>query len=197
MQQELFAYIERYLPLSAAEKEALVQLDIFHQFPKGTVLLRAGERSQRAYFVLHGCLRSYRVVDGEERTTDLCTEAEGLTPPCVMDKGPSDRYVVCLEDAVLVVSDVSMEPLIFQRFPRFETLCRIMGEELLQKNQQAFADFRDHTPEQRYLHLTQSRPDLIQRVPQQYLASYLGITPESLSRIRKRIAKPEAQRRVS
>lgn len=192
MQQELFAYIERYMPLSDTERQALVELDIFHQYPKGTVLLSAGERSRCAYFVLKGCLRAYRVVDGAERTTDLCTEAEGLTPPCVADNSPSDRYVVCQEDAMLVVSDVAMERVIFERFPRFETLCRILSEELLLKNQQAFVDFKERTPEQRYLHLVRHRPDLVQRVPQHHLASYLGIALESLSRIRKRIARQKS-----
>lgn len=190
MQQELFAFIDQYMPLTAEEKQALVGLDIFHSFPKGTVLRRAGERWERSYFVLKGCLRSYRVVGGEERTVDLCTESEGITPPWVADQARSDLYVMCLEDVLLVVADERMEQAMFERFPRFETLCRIVSEKQLVKNKQDFADFKDRTPEERYVHLQENRPDLIQRVPQQHLASYLGMTPESLSRIRKRIARP-------
>ncbi|MBL7952084.1 MAG: Crp/Fnr family transcriptional regulator [Flavobacteriales bacterium] len=190
MQEELFAFIDQYMPLTAEERHALVQLDIFHSFPKGTVLVRAGERSQRSYFVLKGCLRSYRVVDGEERTVELCTENEGLTPPWAADKATDELYVMCLEDVILVVANEGMEQEMFERFPRFQTLCRIVSEKQLVENKQAFADFKDRTPEERYVHLQENRPDLIQRVPQQHLASYLGITPESLSRIRKRIARP-------
>lgn len=189
MHQELFAYIDQFMPLTAEEKQALVELDIFHSFPKGTVLLKAGERSDRLYFVLKGCLRSYRVVDGEERTVELCTESEGINPPCIVDGSPSELYVTCLEDVVLVVANLGMEKVMNERFPRFETLCRIVSEKQLVKNKQDFADFKDRTPEERYVHLQENRPDLIQRVPQQYLASYLGMTPESLSRIRKRIAQ--------
>jgi DNA-binding MarR family transcriptional regulator len=73
------------------------------------------------------------------------------------------------------------------KFPKFELMCRIMSEELLAKQQVDFDEFKTSSPEQRYLNLLQKRPDLIQRVPQHQLASYLGITPQSLSRLRSRI----------
>lgn len=77
--------------------------------------------------------------------------------------------------------------MMFEKFPRFENLCLIFSEELLVKNQASFAEYRNSTPEQRYLNLLKTRPDLVQRVPLYQLASYLGIKPESLSRIRKRL----------
>ena len=67
-------------------------------------------------------------------------------------------------------------------------MCRILSEELLVKVQFNLDSFKTHTPEQRYLHMLEQRPDLIQRVPQHQIASFLGITPQSLSRIRKRLA---------
>jgi DNA-binding MarR family transcriptional regulator len=73
------------------------------------------------------------------------------------------------------------------KFPRFDTLCRILSEELLAKQQVDFDAFKTSSPEQRYLNLIDKRPDLIQRVPQHQLASYLGIKPQSLSRLRARI----------
>jgi DNA-binding MarR family transcriptional regulator len=73
------------------------------------------------------------------------------------------------------------------KFPRFDTLCRILSEELLAKQQVDFDAFKTSSPEQRYLNLIEKRPDLIQRVPQHQLASYLGIKPQSLSRLRARI----------
>ena len=82
-----------------------------------------------------------------------------------------------------------MEQLIFEKFPKFETLCRVLSEQLLAKNQSSFDEFKTTTPEQKYLNLLQNRPDLTQRVPQYQLASYLGITPQSLSRIRTRLSE--------
>jgi hypothetical protein len=74
-----------------------------------------------------------------------------------------------------------------QKFPKFETMCRIFSEELLAKERMDFDEFKTSSPEQRYMNLVQKRPDLIQRVPQHQLASYLGIKPQSLSRLRARI----------
>jgi len=81
-----------------------------------------------------------------------------------------------------------METIIFEKFPRFETLCRILSEQLLMKSQSSFDEFKTSSPEQRYLNLLETRPKLVQRVPQHQLASYLGITPQSLSRMRARIS---------
>ncbi|CAM4517670.1 cyclic nucleotide-binding domain-containing protein [Corallococcus exiguus] len=71
-------------------------------------------------------------------------------------------------------------------------------QKVLAEQQERFASYLTDTPEQRYLKLTRTRPDLLQRIPQYQLASYIGVKPESLSRIRKRIAthgKPATPRR--
>ena len=73
------------------------------------------------------------------------------------------------------------------KFPKFQQMCGVLSEELLAKQQINFDEFKTSSPEQRYLNLMQSRPDLIQRVPQHQLASFLGIKPQSLSRMRARI----------
>lgn len=80
-----------------------------------------------------------------------------------------------------------MEVEINNKFPKFETLCRVLSEELLGKQQIDFDEYITSLPEQRYLNLIQKRTDLIQRVPQHQLSSYLGIKPQSLSRLRVRI----------
>jgi DNA-binding MarR family transcriptional regulator len=74
-----------------------------------------------------------------------------------------------------------------QKFPKFDTMCKKVSEELLAKQQINFDEFKTSSPEQRYLNLVEKRPDLIQRVPQHQIASYLGIKPQSLSRMRARI----------
>jgi hypothetical protein len=76
-----------------------------------------------------------------------------------------------------------------RKFPKFDIMCRLLSEELLAKQQIDFDDFKTSSPEQRYQNLLQKRPDLLQRVPQHQLASYLGIKPQSLSRLRARILR--------
>jgi CRP-like cAMP-binding protein len=187
MKNILFDFISKYVSLTEEEKNAIVSLDIFRSVKKGTTLLKEGQRSKDSYFVLKGCIRTYYVLDGEEKTTAFYTEMEALTPPSVISKTPSEYYISCIEDTILTVSNADMEVETNHKFPKFEMMCRMLSEELLAKQRMDFDEFKTSSPEQRYLNLIQKRPDLIQRVPQHQLASYLGIKPQSLSRLRARI----------
>ena len=187
MQDILFDFISKYVTLTDDEKNAILALDIFHSVKKGTTLLKEGQKSNDNYFVLKGCLRKYYMIDGEEKTTAFFTEMEALTPHCVMSKTPSEYYISCVEDAILLISTSDMETEINSKFPKFDLMCRILSEERLGKQQIDFDEFKTSSPEQRYLNLLESRPDLIQRVPQHQLARFLGIKPQSLSRLRARI----------
>lgn len=192
MKDILFSFLSKYVSLTEEEKNVIVSLDIFRSVNKGTILLKEGERSKDSYFVLQGCIRTYYVIDGEEKTTAFYTEMEALTPPSVISKTPSDYYISCLEDTILTITNADMGIEINSKFPKFETICRILSEELLAKQRIDFDEFKTSSPEQRYLNLLQSRPDLIQRVPQHQLASFLGIKPQSLSRLRARITEKKS-----
>lgn len=187
MQDILFDFIAKYVTLTEAEKDSILSLDIFRSFKKGTALLKEGQKSNEGYFVLKGCIRTYYSIDGEEKTTAFYTEMEGFTPHCVINKAPSEYYISCVEDTILILTNPEIEADSFDKFPKFESLCRVLSEELLVKQQINFDEFKTSSPEQRYLNLLQKRPDLVQRVPQHQLASYLGIRPQSLSRLRARI----------
>ena len=187
MHELLFEFISKYVELTEEEKSAIVSLGIFRSIRKGTTLLKEGEQCNEVYFVLKGCIRIFYIIDGEEKTTAFYTEMEDMTPHCVINKAPSQYYISCVEDSIVTVSNPEIEVEIFSEFPKFESLCRVLSEELLAKQQINFDEFKTSSPEQRYLNLLQKRPDLIQRVPLHQLASYLGMKPESLSRIRKRL----------
>jgi len=187
MHDILFEFISKYISLNQEEKNALLSLDLFHSVKKGTILLKEGQRSTNSYFVLKGCIRAYYVLDSEEKTTAFYTEMEALTPPCVISKMPSDHYISCVEDTILTISNSDMEAEVNNKFPKFEIMCRMLSEQLLAKEKINFDEFKTSSPEQRYLNLLNKRPDLLQRVPQHQLASYLGIKPQSLSRLRARI----------
>lgn len=187
MQDILFDFISKYISLSEEEKNALLALDLFHSFKKGTIILKEGQKSKESFFVLKGCIRVYYIKDGEEKTTEFYTEMEGLTPPSVINNTPSDNYISTIEDTMLLISNVDMSEEVNRKFPKFDTMCRVFSEELLAKERINFDEFKTSSPEQRYLNLIHKRPDLIQRVPQHQLASYLGIKPQSLSRLRARI----------
>ncbi|HET6227974.1 MAG TPA: cyclic nucleotide-binding domain-containing protein, partial [Bacteroidia bacterium] len=89
MENILFDFISKYVSLSEEEKHAIVSLDLFRSVKKGMTLLEEGQKSKDSYFVLKGCIRTYYVLNGDEKTTAFYTELEVLTPPCVISKTPS------------------------------------------------------------------------------------------------------------
>lgn len=188
MEQKLFGFIEKYMLLSEIEKNAILALGVFRSVKKGTILLKESQYSTEYYFVLEGCIRTYYMIEGEEKTTAFYTELEPFTPMCSMNNQQSEHFIDCVEDSILVVSNPETDKQMFAEFPRFESLCRVLSEQLLVKTRASLDDFKTNSPEQRYLNLVEQRPDLIQRVPQHQIASFLGITPQSLSRMRKRLA---------
>jgi CRP-like cAMP-binding protein len=187
MQDLLFDFISKYISLTEDEKNIILSFDLFRSVKKGTILLKEGQKSKDGYFILKGCIRKYYIINGEEKTTDFYTEMEGLTPHCATNKAPSEYFISCVEDTILTIADPDIGIEVNAKFPKFDIMCRMLSEELLAKEQINFDEFKTSSPEQRYLNLLQKRPDLIQRVPQHQLASYLGIKPQSLSRLRARI----------
>lgn len=196
MKNLLFDFISKYISLTEEEKNILLSLKLFRSLKKGTILLKEGQHSKESYFVLQGCIRVYYMIDGEEKTTALYTEMEALTPHCVVNNVASEYFIACVEDCILSVSNTDMEEEVNRKFPKFELMCRKMAEELLAKQQVDFDKFKTSSPEERYHDLLEKRPDLFQRVPQHQLASFLGIKPQSLSRLRGRILEKRELRPI-
>jgi CRP-like cAMP-binding protein len=187
-EQEILRYISTFMTLSEAEVKGILENITIKSFKKDTVLLREGQISKLCYFVLSGCVRQYYLVDGEEKTTNFYTEGQPITPyEGSFKRKPSKYYLSCTEDCMLTAGTPEQEAALFQQFPQFRAASQLAVEEELGKSQDQLANFIISSPEERYLHLLDTRPDLLDRVPQYQLASYLGVTPESLSRIRKRI----------
>ena len=187
-EQEIIRYISQFATLSEREVQGILDSMNIRQFEKGDVLLREGQISSLCFFILNGCVRQYYLVDGEERTTHFYTEGQPVTPyEGTFKRKPARYYLACVEETILTVGTPEDEKRLFEQFPRFKEITRMAVEEELGKSQESLATLLMLSPEERYLHLLNTRPDLIDRVPQYQLASYLGIKPESLSRIRKRI----------
>lgn len=191
MKQKIIEYFSKFKPLTAEEKDAITDgLDI-RKFVKGSVLLKEGQVVVQTYFVLQGCIRKYYLIDGEERIADFFTEEQWILSNNFETNNVSDHYLECTEDSFLVVANEKEGEELMRRFPKFQELSQIVLEKEIQKQHTAMARFIKNSPEERYLNILNQRPDLIERVPQYQLASYIGIKPESLSRIRKRIAKKD------
>ena len=189
MANEIIKYIARYIPISKEMEEAIVESTFIKTFKRGTLLLEEGSISNECYFIFKGCIRSYYVKDGEEKTTNFYTEEEAVTPSAYGRNIPSEYYVECIEEVITGVGTTGQEAEMLTKFPQLESLVRAFGEAVIAKQQDTMAAFKMSSPEERYLRLVKNRADLLQRVPQHQIASYLGIKPESLSRIRKRLTK--------
>ena len=186
-EQVLVDFVTQFAPLTEQEIEQIFQMIKIRSHKKGKVLLREGQPSNVCYFVLQGCIRQYYLTDGTEKTSNFFTEGMPVTSTVVFENKGSKFFLVCNEDCTVVEGKPEDEQAFFETMPRMETINRMGVEMQLQKSQENFAEFMMSSPESRYLNLLETRPDLLDRVPQYQLASYLGVTPESLSRIRKRI----------
>jgi CRP-like cAMP-binding protein len=180
----------KYGLLSPEEIEAILQSTEIKEFKKGDFLLREGQKSINTYFVLRGCIRQYNLSNGDEKTTRFFFEDDWvLSVNEVSENATSLFNWICLEDCTLVSGNEQKAQELFVNFPRLETISRRIVEDAFSKIQKSVLSYYSESPEQRYLSLIKTQSNIIQRVPQYYLASYLGIQPESLSRIKKRIAK--------
>ncbi len=177
------------IQLSDAERVTVDQLIPIKKYNKGQVLLQAGEVAKACYFNIKGCVRSYQIKDGEERTTQFYVEGEPIASLLsYLNKTPATHYLECVEESTLAVLYYENEQELYSIHPKFESLCRTSIEQEFGKQQEILQNYLTKNPEERYLMLQETRPDLLHRVPQYHLATFLGVQPESLSRIRKRIA---------
>jgi CRP-like cAMP-binding protein len=184
---ELASCLSRYCPISEEIADILEKSSLVRRYPKGTVLLRQGERALSSYFVLKGCIRSYALKDGEERTLDFFIEEDPVLPLGYGKDEPAAHSLECAEDTIAVVSTQDLEDRMLRDFPQLKNLCLAISEIMAAKLQEQYSRYRTTTPEEGYRYLAESRPELLKRIPQYQIASYLGIQPESLSRIRRRI----------
>ena len=188
MKEIVRQYIKKIEKFDEDEINGIVENMQVESFKKGTVILKQGSVCDKCYFVLKGCLRQYMIVDGEEKITDFFLEGQ----PAVMyssyiKQSPSEFYLSCVEDCVLITGTREQELELHKKYPKLEYITHTLMVQDYHKVEDYIALLNGYKPEERYLALQKNRPELLNRIPLHQIASFIGVTPESFSRIRKRI----------
>lgn len=188
MEEKLIAYFSKFKLLSTQEKQIITKDIKIGKVNKGTMLLKAGQRPLDNYFILKGCVRQFYLNEGEERTVNFYTEEEWILPAIDTSSNQVSVYFLeCTEDCVLVIANEQEGNELIKKLPLFQELSQMVLEKEIIKQQKKMAKYHNSTPERRYIDLQKEHPALIEKIPQYQLSSYIGVKPESLSRIRKRI----------
>jgi CRP-like cAMP-binding protein len=186
--------IKKYVEFNEAEWILFTQHLAFTNLKKKHYFAEHGKACDKVGFILKGSVRYFHMNDGEEITGYFSFENEFLSSyKSYLTGQPGLVYIQALEDTRLItftrrdMDQMLNNPMLAYKMERFG---RLIAEHYLICYEDRVTAFVTQTPEERYLQLLSTGSEILQRMPQHYVANYLGITPVSLSRIRKRILEP-------
>lgn len=184
-------YYLNFIRLSDAEWELLASYFKVVKYPKGSIILPIGEVCNLVYFVNYGLIKVYQKIEDREFIEAFFIENDYLSDySSFLTRQPGISIIEALEDSELVELSYDAVQFLYNEIPALQKFGRLMAEFLFVIVSERSNSLLYESPEQRYLNLLNKQSRLLQRVPQYMIASYLGITPEALSRIRKRITNP-------
>jgi CRP-like cAMP-binding protein len=182
---ELNSYWDKYL-------EFQKRLEV----PAKTILLSEGKKSQNYIFIEKGCVRLFFNNNGQDKTVQFFFENEGLTSfESFINNVPSQYTIETIEPSVIYLLPKKYLIQLVDEWTREPELAQMILQVSARRQMHyinEFVSFIRDTPEQRYRNLVNERPHIIQRVPQHYIASYLGVSKVHLSRIKGKLAKGKA-----
>jgi len=188
--EALINTIKSFIRLSPEEEQLIPPLFSEIKLGTGEYLLEEGGICRVIAFVSEGLLRFYTNNDGEEKTGFFSSEHEFLSYyPSFLTQTVSDKYIQALEPTKLLVITYDQLQDFYARVQEGERFGRLAIEQVYLSAIKQLDSFYTDPPEKRYQQFLDSYPKLVQRIPQYYIASYVGIKPQSLSRIRNRLAK--------
>ncbi|TCD02941.1 Crp/Fnr family transcriptional regulator [Pedobacter psychroterrae] len=170
------------------EKDFFADKIFVKKVKKGEFLLREGQFLKASYHLFKGCIREYYLKDGEEKTVEFYTAGDSLTVDVNnAHRLPSAVSWECVSESIISIFTFEVEREMFRRFPRLESMCRMEIEKQYSNYKTEVNNYLSSSPGERYENLMKTKPEIFQFVPQYHIASYLGVKPESLSRIRSRL----------
>ena len=186
--QPFLQSIRQCVPLTPADENLITQLFEPITFQKGAVLSEIGRVATHMYYINTGFLRAYHLEEGSEITNHLGGPNSFITAYLSFTtKMPSDESVVAVTACNLLRITKDKLSQLYRQSHNLAVFGIIMSDQYLIFNNQRSRDLITLSAEQRYLKLLRETPDLVQNIPLQYIASYIGVKPESLSRIRRQL----------
>lgn len=189
--EPLLNYFQNLIPLNKEEKQLVFDLFQPRLYRKRQYVLQAGDVCNQFNFIVRGCLRMYKVDDeGNTHIIQLASENWWLSNiGSFHERKPSELNIDALEDTmVLQISHENLLSLYIQA-PKFDRIFRVLIENSFVSLQKRLLQTISSSAEERYLSFIESYSHLANRIPQTQIASFLGITPEFLSRIRNKQTK--------
>jgi CRP-like cAMP-binding protein len=184
----LISHLSSVISISKELEQEITAISKTIRVSKGEQLIGIGERCNSLYFINTGMLRGYYFLDGKEVTNWFAQEEEFATCFYAFIAGkPSFEYVQALEDGELTSLDYSALQKLYTSFPETERIGRIITENYYIKLEERVLNLQFKTAKERYQKLLSSKPSLLQRATLGQIAAYLGITQETLSRIRAEV----------
>lgn len=184
-------YVRKCSPFSEEEIRVFNSLLQYKEIPRKTFLLQEGEICNFEYYLNKGCIRNYYLDEkGDEVTLQFAIEGWWVSDIASFhERKPSHMFIETLEHCeVLMLSPESKETLL-REIPKFERVFRLMVQRNLSGLQERLFKTIATTATEKYLDFLERYPTIPQRVAQHYIASYLGFSPEFLSKVRTRLAK--------
>jgi len=196
--EQLIQNIQDYISLNKKEIELLSNAVEKRMFSKNDIIFTEGNVAEDIYFVTKGCVRLFYTVDGTDKTAFFYTEGQFI---CAGESYtyniPAVENYQAVEDTELLIFSKPKIDILLKEVPSIEVIARIAAENELITCQKVIASFVTKSAEERYIDLLDNQEEFFQRVPQQYIASFLGVSPETLSRIKARVFKRTSWRSSS
>jgi CRP-like cAMP-binding protein len=187
MIDNLLNYCSKFIHLTALDKEAMELNFRSIKIKRKDYLLKEGMVCDFVAFLNSGVIRHFHIKDGNEITCDITLHDNFITDfKSLTHNIPTNYYFQILKDAELFIIKRNDLFRLYTENRNIESFGRIMAEQVAQRTIDIAMSLSSEKPQERVEKLIKQRPDLIQEVPQRYLANLLGISPESLSRIRAR-----------
>ena len=189
MYQRILAYISNYISLNQEETDTFTSFLKVRKLLTRQFLLQAGDICKTENFVNKGCLKAFYIdMDGNEHIVQFALEDWWISDlHSFLTQTPAVFHIEVLENCELIQIDYNSIETLYTKIPKFERFFRIIFQKAYIAAQQRVISTISKTAEERYLEFIQRYPNIEQRVPQYMVASYLGFTPEFLSKIRYKL----------